>query len=273
MKSKYLAVFTCHNRKEKTLKCLESLINGNPDIRFSFIAVDDGSTDGTPDTLAKYTDIRIISGNGTCYYSGGMRLGIRHAKTCCDQYDWVLLFNDDVVFFPHTIKKLEAFAADRHEIIVGATCDEHGRLSYGGILKTSDFKPSFKIVMSGEKRIACDTFNANCVLLPTEIFKTLPNIDKHYTHSMGDFDYGLEASKRRISIVASDFFVGKCIDNPLRGTWRDTDLPRKERLKRKESPKGLPYREWFYFIKKHYGILSACINSIIPYIKILIKKP
>ena len=271
--SKILAIFTCYNRKEKTMKCLDLRMQGNPETEFSFIAVDDCSSDGTGSALSWYRNIRVIEGTGSCYYSGGMRLGIHHAKTCCDQYDWILFFNDDVTFFPQAIKKLEAFAKNRREIIVGATCDEYGKLSYGGILKTSKFKPSFQIVMSDKRRMTCDTFNANCVLLPTEIFKTLPNIDKHYTHSMGDFDYGMEASKRGFPIVVSNFFVGKCIDNPLKGTWRDTDLPRKERLKRKESPKGLPGREWFYFINKHYGLLSACINSIIPYIKIMVKKP
>lgn len=271
--SKILAIFTCYNRKEKTLKCLDLLIQGNPETKFSFIAVDDCSSDGTGIALSRYQNIRVIKGTGSCYYSGGMRLGILYAKTCCDAYDWILLFNDDVDFFPHAIEKLEAYGDRRHEIVVGATCDAHKALSYGGVLKTSKYMPSFQIVMSGEKKIFCDTFNANCVLLPTEIFKSLPNIDRHFTHSMGDFDYGLEAARRGIPIAVSDFFVGTCPDNPLARSWRDTSLTRKERLKRKETPKGLPYREWFYFINKHYGILSACINSIIPYIKILIKKP
>lgn len=90
---------------------------------------------------------------------------------------------------------------------------------------------------------------------------------------MGDYDYGLEAKKRGIPIIVSDFFVGICMNNSPDGSWHDINLPRIERLKKKESPKGLPWQEWFYFINKHYNPLSACINSITPYIKILIKKP
>ena len=48
-----LAVFTCYNRKEKTKTCIETLVNGNPSCEFSFIAVDDNSTDGTSDMLKK----------------------------------------------------------------------------------------------------------------------------------------------------------------------------------------------------------------------------
>lgn len=267
--SNILGIFTCYNRKEKTLRCLNSLLNGNPGITFSFIAVDDNSTDGTGEALSLFQNIRIISGNGQSFYSGGMRLGIAEGKKCCGHYDRVLLFNDDVDFFPHCIEQLEAFAVNDREIITGATCDEKGLLTYGGVQKASRFKPEFRIVMSRNNRVRCDTFNANCVLLPPEIFRRLPNIDEHYTHSMGDFDYGLEAAKRGIPITASDFFVGTCSDNPIDGTWRDPRLPRRERLKRKESPKGLPGREWFYFVKKHFGIFSACLSSITPYIKIL----
>ena len=271
--SKILGIFTCHNRKEKTVKCLESLIHNNPHINFSFIAVDDKSTDGTKNALSQYKNMQIISGNGQCYYSGGMRIGIKHAKKHCEKYDWILLFNDDVVFFPNAIEKLETYSIMmRDEIITGAVCDEQGKLSYGGILKTSRFKPSFQIVMSLETRISCDTFNANCVLIPVRVFKSLPNIDRCYTHSMGDFDYGMEAKKRKVSITVSDFFVGICSDNLLDGTWRDVRLSRWERLQKKEQPKGLPCREWFHFVKKHYGPLCACISSITPYIKILFKK-
>lgn len=270
--SKILGIFTCYNRKEKTLKCLDSLILGNPSVDFSFIAVDDNSSDGTKEALLAYKNIRVISGNGQCYYSGGMRLGIHAAKESCDAYDWILLFNDDVTFFPRAIEKLEDYAVSRDEILAGAACDNEGNLSYGGVLKKSRFKPAFEIIMSQERRRICDSFNANCVLLPTAVFKVLPNIDRHYVHSMGDYDYGLEASKMNIPIAVSDFFVGVCADNPLEGTWRDVTLPRKERLKKKENPKGLPWRPWFYFVRKHYGLVSACASSITPYIKILLRK-
>lgn len=271
--SKILGIFTCYNRKEKTEHCLNTLMNGNPGIDFSFIAVDDNSTDGTAEMLQEYSNVQLIRGNGSCFYSGGMRLGIETAKKCCDTYDWVFLFNDDVEFVPHAIERLLDYASNEREILVGATSDGKGQLSYGGVLQASKYKPNFQIVMSGAERVYCDTFNANCVLIPIAVFKKLPNIDKIYTHSLGDFDYGLEAHRIGIPILVSDFFVGTCCDNPLTGTWRDVTVSRWERLKKKESPKGLPWREWFHFVKKHYGFLSAYWSFVTPYIKILIKLP
>ena len=270
--AKILAVFTCYNRKEKTVKCLESLLNYNPDQNFSFIAVDDNSMDGTKEALQKFDNMKIIEGDGKCYYSGGMRLGINEGKKSIDSYEWVLFFNDDVEFFPKAITKLINFSRNSKDILIGATCDKQGKLSYGGVKKKSQFRPAFSIIMSGENREFCDTFNANCVLIPFDIFKALPNIDKRYTHSLGDYDYGLEARKRGIKLVASDFFVGVCDDNDIKGTWRDTNLKRCERLRKKESPKGLPWREWFYFTKKHYGIISACLSAVTPYLKIIFRR-
>lgn len=268
-----LAIFTCFNRKEKTKKCLEQLIQGNPDIRFRFIAVDDNSTDGTLEMLSKYEEVQVLRGNGNLYYSGGMRRGIAAAKEICDGFDKVMLLNDDVEFYPNAIEKLIQYSDEEEEIVAGATCDKRGMLSYGGAIKKSKLRPAYQIVMSEKGKVYCDTFNANCVLIPVNVFKILPNIDEVYTHYAGDYDYGLEAGRLGYSMTVSDFFVGECEDNPVDGTWRDIKLSRKERLKRKESPKGLPRKEWYYFVKKNYGMPVACVSSVIPYIKILIRRP
>ena len=40
----------------------------------------------------------------------------------------------------------------------------------------------------------------------------------------------------------------------------------------KESPKGLPSKQWFYFLKKNFNINYAVWKSITPYIRIILKK-
>lgn len=321
--SRILGIFTCFNRKEKTLKCLQSLQSGNPNLDFHFLAVDDKSTDGTADALAALPEATLISGSGNLYYTGGMRMGIQEARKLSEAYDYVLLFNDDVDFYSHAIERLanlgeyrgkrseeqaalrqtgpvtekkqadakkgrktggrqtdmkagtgRPIRSDNNRIWVGATCDRQGRLSYGGIRKKSRFRPSFQILMAEEgKQALCHTFNANCVLIPWEIFWTGPDMDEHYRHSLGDFDYGLQLQKQGNVIAVSDFFVGICEDNPPDGTWRDTRLSRRERFRLKEQPKGLPAGEWFYFIHKYFGFFSACVYTAVPYVKILLGRP
>lgn len=270
---KILVLLTCYNRKEKTLKCLETLRKDNQ-IDFEFIVVDDNSNDGTFEELKKLDYVKVIQGDGSLFYSGGMRIAIDTAKKMqLNMYDFVMLINDDVEFFDNSISKLILFLNNENAIVIGSMCDKNSIFSYGGSIKTSKFRPSYKNVMSTtEKRVYCDTFCANCVLIPVKIFVKLDNIDSVYRHAMGDFDYGCCAVKKGYRIVASDFFVGKCDDNSIKGTWRDTKLSRRARIKLMKSPKGLITKEWFYYLKKNHGILTAVIYSCTPYIRILVKK-
>lgn len=266
-----LGLMTCYNRKDKTISALERLIQGNPQIRFSFLVADDASTDGTFEALQKFPEVTVLRGNGQLFYSGGMRLAIAEAKRTMQEYDYCLLFNDDVEFFDGSIEYL--CGKEKQIIWVGPTCDEDGALSYGGVIRTSRWRAKTQIV-KGETPEGrdCDTFNANCVLIPWDMFRQLDNIDPVYTHSMGDFDYGFAAAKRGAAIRVSECFVGKCTDNPVGNTWRNPALSRKERLRRKESPKGLPSKEWFHYLKKNYNAVTAVIYSVIPYLRILLKK-
>ena len=274
MKKKILAIFTCFNRKEKTLSCIRGLLEENPGISLEFLAVDDKSTDGTAEALEQMECVTVLYGTGGLYYTGGMRKGMQYVKQQGLTYDYLLLLNDDVVFYPHALERMaEELADDENRVLVGAACGSDGKLSYGGAKKKSRFRPSFQIVMSEGDRTFCDTFNANCVLLPWRIFTEAPVMDGHFRHSLGDFAYGLTLGSMGYEIETVDFFVGVCDDNPADGTWRDPKIPRKKRIQMKESPKGLPAGEWFYFVRTYFGTASACIYAVLPYIKIILGRP
>ncbi|NOZ83279.1 MAG: glycosyltransferase, partial [Epsilonproteobacteria bacterium] len=76
-------LLTCHNRKNKTLRCLRSLkeqVNPNEEYSCFVYLVDDGSTDGTtPAICQKFPDVNIIQGTGCLYWYGGMQLAWEHA--------------------------------------------------------------------------------------------------------------------------------------------------------------------------------------------------
>lgn len=270
---KVVFILTCFNRREKTTRCIASILNFNHDLQKTFVLVDDKSTDGTSEAVREAVpDVHIVEGTGGLYWNGGMHVGMEYAMKNIPDADYYVLVNDDVEFYPDVIEAMVKELNGRNEALVGATQADDGRLSYGGIVYEG--KKSLKLHTVGPDRpeVCCDTFNANCVVLPAEIFKKAGATDPHYSHSMGDFDYGFTVKRLGYTIHVFREFVGKCNDNPTSGTWQDRSLPVRRRLQLKEGPKGLPFKDWFRFLRKNFGLDVAIIRSVTPYIKILLRR-
>lgn len=272
---KVLAIFTCFNRKEKTKKCIETLTAGSPECDFTFVVTDDGSTDGTYEMLQNMQSdysIYILRGNGSWFYSGGMNAGMNYAlQNLPHNFDYMLMINDDVEFHDKCIRKMIVQSNEQdNAVIVGAMCDETNKLSYGAVKYISGYK--YKKMRLDEWKIKADTFNANCVLIPYRVFEKVGAMDSFYKHALGDFDYGLSLKRAGYSIYQSKFFAGTCNNNDNKGTWTDRSLKRTERIKRKESIKGAPTKQWFYFLNKNFGVFSAIKGSVTPFVRIIIGK-
>lgn len=262
-----LALFTCFNRKEKSIHAIESLLSGNPGIDFTFLVVDDGSTDGTAEALrARNFPVRILRGDGSLFYSRGMGMGMDTLLREDTDYDYLLMMNDDVDFYPGCIEAM-ALQSGGKDVIVGATEDTEGKLSYSGIQYERGIH--YRFMDPGETEPA-DTMNANCVLIPYALFRRTGSMDRHYHHSLGDFDYGFALREAGGTLRVSQGYVGLCCDNPQTGTWHDRSLSLKQRLKKKESVKGDPIGPWFYYLKKHFGLFTAIKSSLTPYIRIFL---
>lgn len=270
---KIIAIFACYNRKEKTQKCIETIVAGNPLCEFTFVVVDDGSTDGTGDMLQhlcpKY-EIHVVKGPGNWFYSGGMNAGMEYAlQNLPHDFDYLLMMNDDVVFFEDSIQSMISQSiTQENSIVAGATCNTDGKLSYGAVKYTSGYH--YRKMDISEWRVPADTFNANCVLIPYPAFERTGVMDPFYRHSLGDFDYGLSLREQDFKIYPSQNYIGICNNNDETGTWRDTTLRRIERIKRKENVKGASTRQWFYFVRKHFGFLLAIKAVISSYLRIIL---
>lgn len=271
---KIAVLLTTYNRCEATVKCIKSLLSGNPGIDFRFVVADDNSSDDTVNKLQEmHIKLKVLEGNGSMFWNGGMRKAIDFTLKSADKLDYVLLINDDVEFYEGRVRELlSRINESKADVIVGATEDKDGKMSYGGVIRTSKTFAKFKLLEPTKDYEQCDTFNCNCVLMTSAAFKRAGNLDGKYTHSMGDYDYGIHIRKLGMTVISSDNYVGFCNDNDDGGTWRDTSLSRKERLRLKEGPKGLPFKDWFHFVRKNYGLMPAIYHSMTPYIRILIKK-
>lgn len=272
------ALMTCHNRREKTLASLQALLDQDlpPGVSVRVYLVDDGSTDGTADAArAAYPQIELLRGDGNLFWNGGMRLAFAEAMKA--GYDYYLWLNDDTLLHPGTLDNLLAthhhLSREGHpaSIIVGSTRDaESGTLTYGGVVRKNWWRPlRFELVEPAEKPRECETMNGNCVLVPRAIAKRVGNLDKAFTHGMGDHDYGLRARSLGCSVWVAPGFVGTCSRNTLHGTWRDTNLPLKERAKKVGRLKGLPAGEWKEFTRRHAGPIFYPYYRLSPYLRLL----
>lgn len=268
-------MLTCFNRIKYTVPCVKSLVEGNPNISFRFIITDDNSSDGTKEALQELPyHITLLSGDGQLFWNGGMEKALDYALHKAEKTEYYMLVNDDVAFKQGAIEALleRVKNGPTQAVVVGATTDSEGKTSYGGVKLLSKHFAKFGLVEPSKEYTECDTFNGNCVLLPEKIFFAAGNVDSSYIHSMSDYDYGMHIRRLGFKIYNSEGHIGSCNDNDVSGSWRDTSLSRKERLKKKESPKGLPKKDWYYFIRKNYGFFPALYHSITPYLRILLGK-
>jgi len=255
---------TCHNRRETTLQCLKGLFNQKITDNISLLVylVDDGSVDGTAEAVCSlYPNVIVLRGSGSLFWNGGMRLAFLEALK--KGYDYYLWLNDDTTLEPDAIAKLVKTYRSLEDkgyvdsIIVGSTRDpETGMLSYGGLVRKSwCYALGFRWIEPGDQPRQCVTMNGNCVLIPNGVARNLGNLDDSFTHGLGDYDYGLRASKMGYFVWVAPFYVGFCARNSIRGTWMDHELPFRQRLKKVKRPTGRVPKETMVFARRHGGVL------------------
>ena len=86
--------------------------------------------------LGEKIKIHLIKGNGSLFWTGGMYKSLEYALVHSKEFDYALLVNDDVEFYDNAIENLKSrLEKSDAKIIVGATEDADGNMSYGGVKK------------------------------------------------------------------------------------------------------------------------------------------
>jgi GT2 family glycosyltransferase len=252
--AKLAVILTSHNRRAKTLACLEALfgqIDGESVVVHVYLA-DSGSTDGTPEAvIGNFPQVKLMSCNNDIYWCGGMRIAWTEAIN--RSYDYYLLMNDDTVLLPNAVKIFLELARTvrakegRDGIIVGSTLDPvTKKRSYGGVVrrgKNGDVTPTDELQL-------CDQMSCNCTLVPHQVAELIGNLSPEYTHALADHDYSLRAKAKGFSVWVAPGYLGVCSSNPI-PLWENPKVPLRVRLKALHSPTGLPPREWVIFCRRH----------------------
>jgi GT2 family glycosyltransferase len=270
-----IAILTCHNRREKTLACLEALEAQRlpRGVSLSVVLTDDNSTDGTTDAVRKlFPEVKILRGDGTLYWNGGMRLAFAEGMKCDPAFYWWL--NDDTDLEPDALARLlqtyHALAASGvpDPIVVGSMKDPTtGVLTYGGMVRSARWHPfRFQQVEPGDEPIRCDAMNGNCVLISRSVVRKVGNLDPVFTQGRGDYDYALRAWKAGCSVWVAPGNFGTCERDLQVETMPGRKRRLNERIRMLSDPKGLPWREWYVFSRRHGGAFWL-LFLVSPYVR------
>ncbi|MEO6327573.1 MAG: glycosyltransferase family 2 protein [Ginsengibacter sp.] len=269
MDKKSIAVLiTSHNRRDKTLTCVEKLfLQEGIDIEFGIkvFLVDDGSTDGTAEAVAKrFPEVNIIPGNGDLYWNRGMHLAWSVAlKEGFDYYFWL---NDDTILYTACLSELIKcmLTANGNSIIVGTTRSEiSGEPTYGGRKKNKEL-----IVPNGQLQL-CDYFNGNCVLIPGRVSDIIGNLDYNFRHSMGDYDYGRRAGKKGIRSYIAYGYAGSCEKHESLSKWCSPSVGLFDRIKAFNTPLAVNPVQHFIYDYRHNGLITAVTHFITIHLRLL----
>lgn len=269
MKNKNLAVLmTCHNRKDKTLLCLEAICRSTIPraLSISIFLVDDGCLDGTPESVNDlYPNVILIKGTGQLYWNGGMRLAWENALQSDLTFDFFLWLNDDSMIYDDSISRLvQEFESIQKKgitagAIIGTMIDPVSKQpSYGGRLRASKINPLGKgnLIRPSAETLECDFINGNFVLIPSSSVNRIGILSDVFTHGMGDFDYGLRLKSAGLTCWVAPGVYGECSPNTLDGGCKDGKLSVSERVFRMNLINQLPpAEEWKYFVRHHGGLI------------------
>jgi GT2 family glycosyltransferase len=270
-----VVLMSCHNRRDTTLTCLEAIYA--QDVPCDIYLVDDGSSDGTSEAVrARYWEVKIIPGDGNLFWGGGMQLAFSEALKA--GYDFYIWLNDDTKLVPNALSLLLnthrqlAAQGQPNSIVAGSTRDAvTGQLTYGGMVRLSRWRRlNFSLLTPTEQPQECETMCGNCVLIPHTVAAQVGTIDGDiFTHEFGDWDYGLRARQLGCSVWIAPGYIGTCTNNPLKGTWKDSNLPLVERFKKADKLKGgLQPQVWKEFAQRHAGPFWF-IYWVSPYVRLV----
>lgn len=220
-------LMTCFNRREKTLRCLEALQNGQGKagngLSLSVFLTDDGCTDGTSDAIREQDfpfPVHILQGSGSLYWNGGM-INSWKAAMAEGSFDGYLWLNDDTYALPEfweDIQKADGYSLRTYGkcgIYVGSTKDEEtGAFTYGGFnyVNQVSLLDQF-IIPDGKSFQPCQAAHGNITYVSQDVVDRMGIFCEKYWHGGSDHDYTYLAHKAGFPLLVLPRYSAICLND------------------------------------------------------------
>lgn len=269
-----LTLTTCHNRRARTLVALDDLHKQQvPEgTVLMHLIVDDGSTDGTKETVrAAFPDVTVIDGDGALFWAGGMRHGWeRHARH--QEFDYLFVYNDDCRFEEDALASLLAAAPSPKEpaVMVGTFRNMDGTTTtYGARRRSSRWHPfKFGRIVEPDGTVQrADTLNMNGALISRGALEKVGFLSEYFVHSNADFEYGLKLRKAGGQVLVAPQHIGRCAINPASNIGPHDAPTMRAALKMLFDPKREPFGQRLQLYQRHGGWLWP-LFWVAPYLTI-----
>jgi GT2 family glycosyltransferase len=273
---KIAAVACSYNRLDKTSSFLKSLIAQHiPDgYELSIYLLDDQSPDGTANYVAThFPEVTVINGSGSLYWAGGMHKLWETVIAGGEEYDFYLLMNDDIQLYGNAITRLlHSYNLSKHteNIVIGTFMSHDGvTITYGGnkLINWNSGK-GYLVEPDKDELKECEMGHANLMLVDKATVDKIGILSDQYIHSFADWDYTLRAVKNGVKVWVAPGYYGYC-ENDHDAPWL-LGASLKKRIKFLYSPKGLEYKSFIKYTKKHFPnslpvvFMSLWFRTLVP---------
>lgn len=212
-------VIVTYNGRDFVRRCLTSVYEHTRDVTFEVIAVDNASTDGTPDMIAaEFPQVRLVRRPTNAGFAAGVNEGIERARGRC-----FFVLNPDAVLEGNVLPPMLALLARHSDVglLAPKLLDASGALqlscrAFPGLgtalfnrysLLTRLFpanRASSRYLMStfDHNSIAdVDWVSGACWLLPRSTFAAVGPLDEAYFWSIEDVDYCQRVQRAGLRVV------------------------------------------------------------------------
>ena len=220
--SSIYVVIPVFNRVALTRNCLKRMERVVWPGNLVIVVVDDGSTDGTDQMLAKeFPEVTVIRGDGTLWWTGAMALAIEELTPRFGDDDYVLCLNNDTLIEPDTLQIL----VDASRQYNGAMVSPMARETNGAVLETGaqigwGFRTS--VGYSGESHehknsngdIEAEVIFGRATLIPVQLFRKIGNFrPDQFPQYFGDSDFSLRAKRAGVPQILVGRAEVRCVND------------------------------------------------------------